>query len=131
MSEKGSGSECSEAIVRTYKWVSSLQNSNESRRQASSHHSIACFQSKGAIPKVVHADEDDIFYETPNESLLTKGQFAARKAVSNDLPIFNGKPEEWPIFYSSYIESTKLCGLTIQKTYCVCKNALTVRLMIL
>ena len=58
------------------------------QRQASSHHSMACPQSKGAIPKVVHDDEDDMFL-SPKESLLTKGQFGARKAVSNDLLSFS------------------------------------------
>ncbi|XP_065092637.1 uncharacterized protein LOC135713450 [Ochlerotatus camptorhynchus] len=37
-------------------------------------------------------------------------QLAARQVVPRDLPIFNGNPEEWPLFISSYRNSTAMCG---------------------
>lgn len=41
---------------------------------------------------------------------LTRAQISARQVVTKDLPIFNGKPEDWPIFYKRYVNSTELCG---------------------
>ena len=35
---------------------------------------------------------------------------STREALFKDLPIFSDKPEDWPVFISSYEESTKLCG---------------------
>lgn len=43
---------------------------------------------------------------------LTKKQLAARQAISKDLPSFSGNPEEWPIFFSSYTNTTAMCGFT-------------------
>ncbi|XP_055590411.1 uncharacterized protein LOC129742523 [Uranotaenia lowii] len=43
---------------------------------------------------------------------LTSGQLAARSVFSKELPTFTGNPEEWPLFYSSYLTGTKECGLT-------------------
>ncbi|XP_075150403.1 uncharacterized protein LOC142224509 [Haematobia irritans] len=43
---------------------------------------------------------------------LTHQQINARQTVPKDLPIFTGKPEEWPLFSSTYNWSTKVCGLT-------------------
>lgn len=36
----------------------------------------------------------------------------ARQVIPSDLPIFTGKPEDWPIFISCYRNSTKACGFT-------------------
>ena len=71
---------------------------------------MACSQSKGDIPKVVHADEDDIFLN-PDESLLTKGQFAACKAVSYDLQK-NGQFSTAPT-----LTAHSSVDLQIEKTY--------------
>lgn len=43
---------------------------------------------------------------------LTDEQYAARQVMSRDLPTFSGRPEEWPIFISSYENSTTSCGFT-------------------
>lgn len=32
----------------------------------------------------------------------TKMQLAARNGMSQKLPIFSGKPEEWPLFYGAF-----------------------------
>ncbi|XP_058827380.1 uncharacterized protein LOC131687320 [Topomyia yanbarensis] len=42
--------------------------------------------------------------------ILTSGQVAARQAVSKELPVFNGSPEEWPMFYATFISTTEMCG---------------------
>ncbi|XP_062704495.1 uncharacterized protein LOC134286828 [Aedes albopictus] len=40
----------------------------------------------------------------------TKAQLAARNGLSKKLPIFSGKPEEWPLFIGSYEASNEACG---------------------
>ncbi|XP_062713903.1 uncharacterized protein LOC134290730 [Aedes albopictus] len=37
-------------------------------------------------------------------------QLSARQVVPKELPIFNGSPEEWPLFISSFHNSTAMCG---------------------
>ncbi|XP_062704082.1 uncharacterized protein LOC134286483 [Aedes albopictus] len=37
-------------------------------------------------------------------------QLTARQVLPRDLPEFSGDPEEWPIFYSSFHNSTTACG---------------------
>ncbi|XP_053691672.1 uncharacterized protein LOC128740170 [Sabethes cyaneus] len=41
---------------------------------------------------------------------LTKEQIAARKGPFAKLPIFTGKPEEWPIFFSSFNNGNAACN---------------------
>ncbi|XP_062711580.1 uncharacterized protein LOC134289580 [Aedes albopictus] len=43
---------------------------------------------------------------------LTHNQVAARQAISRELPIFDGSPEEWPLFYSTFNSTTEMCGYT-------------------
>ncbi|XP_055585122.1 uncharacterized protein LOC129737973 [Uranotaenia lowii] len=45
----------------------------------------------------------------------TRAQLAARSALLRNLPTFSGKPEEWPLFISSYKNSTEACGLSNQE----------------
>lgn len=49
-----------------------------------------------------------------NESVLGQyqQQMAARQVVPRELPVFTGNPEDWPIFISSYCNSTLMCGYT-------------------
>ncbi|XP_058448819.1 uncharacterized protein LOC131428793 [Malaya genurostris] len=44
--------------------------------------------------------------------LLNQSQIAARHAVSKELPVYNGNPEEWPLFFATFENTTKLCGYT-------------------
>ncbi|XP_058449235.1 uncharacterized protein LOC131429201 [Malaya genurostris] len=39
-------------------------------------------------------------------------QLAARQVMPKDLPIFTGHPEDWPLFVSSFSNSTQACGYT-------------------
>ncbi|XP_062708631.1 uncharacterized protein LOC134288289 [Aedes albopictus] len=43
---------------------------------------------------------------------LSSKQIAARQAISKDLPAFSGKSEEWPIFYSTFTNTSVMCGFT-------------------
>ncbi|XP_055633071.1 uncharacterized protein LOC129773484 [Toxorhynchites rutilus septentrionalis] len=39
-------------------------------------------------------------------------QLAARHVVPKELPVFSGDPSDWPIFVTSYNNSTQICGYT-------------------
>ncbi|XP_055622107.1 uncharacterized protein LOC129765713 [Toxorhynchites rutilus septentrionalis] len=43
---------------------------------------------------------------------LTQDQLAARQVMSKQLPVFKGEPEVWPLFISSFENTTKACGFT-------------------
>ncbi|XP_055613925.1 uncharacterized protein LOC129760309 [Uranotaenia lowii] len=47
-----------------------------------------------------------------NDGELTKQQIIARQGTSKTLPIFKGEPELWPIFISSFENTTRSCGFT-------------------
>ncbi|XP_055633808.1 uncharacterized protein LOC129774135 [Toxorhynchites rutilus septentrionalis] len=40
----------------------------------------------------------------------TPQQLTARQVMSRELPPFSGNPEDWPLFISSYRNSTQVCG---------------------
>ncbi|XP_055612596.1 uncharacterized protein LOC129759214 [Uranotaenia lowii] len=40
----------------------------------------------------------------------TTSQLAARQVIIKELPVFSGNPEEWPLFYAAFQNSTKYCG---------------------
>lgn len=44
--------------------------------------------------------------------ILNRSQLAARQAVPRDLPEFNGNPEDWPLFLSTFNSSTEMCGFS-------------------
>ncbi|XP_054746627.1 uncharacterized protein LOC129251289 [Anastrepha obliqua] len=43
---------------------------------------------------------------------LSSTQIASRQVINKDLPTFSGKPEEWPLFITSFEQSTEQCGFT-------------------
>lgn len=57
------------------------------------------------------------------EPYLSRNQIAARHALPKDLPQFSGKPEEWPIFISSFERSTNACGFLWKRIWSVFKGA--------
>ncbi|XP_058817455.1 uncharacterized protein LOC131680761 [Topomyia yanbarensis] len=42
----------------------------------------------------------------------TRMQMAARQGITKKLPIFSGRPEEWPLFIGTYQASNQACGFT-------------------
>jgi transposase InsO family protein len=48
----------------------------------------------------------------PTATSSTTHQFLARQSHAKDLPLFSGKPEEWPAFYSAYQRTTATCGFS-------------------
>ncbi|XP_062550790.1 uncharacterized protein LOC134215671 [Armigeres subalbatus] len=49
---------------------------------------------------------------TIDNFVLSSSQLAARQVLPRDLPPFNGDPADWPIFISSYTNSTAACGFS-------------------
>lgn len=75
---------------------------SESQDDSSSQNSIpASFEYNSSVDKV----------QIPvGGSVLTHQQICARQVISPDLPIFTGNPEDWPVFYSQYKNTTLACG---------------------
>ncbi|XP_065073508.1 uncharacterized protein LOC135697661 [Ochlerotatus camptorhynchus] len=40
----------------------------------------------------------------------TAEQLAARQVIPRELPVFTGDPQDWPLFFSSFRNSTEACG---------------------
>ncbi|XP_062703633.1 uncharacterized protein LOC134286082 [Aedes albopictus] len=56
-------------------------------------------------------DESDSEAEKPRTG-PSKAQLAARNGITKRLPIFTGKPEEWPLFIGAFEASTEACGFS-------------------
>ncbi|XP_062698475.1 uncharacterized protein LOC115257886 [Aedes albopictus] len=56
--------------------------------------------------------DDDLESTVSRRAGPSRSQMAARQVLSKKLPTFSGKVEEWPLFYSSYVNSTEACGFT-------------------
>nr|XP_029711528.1 uncharacterized protein LOC115256728 [Aedes albopictus] len=48
----------------------------------------------------------------------TPSQLAARQVMPRDLPSFDGNPADWPIFISSFVNTTVACGYTSAENLC-------------
>ncbi|XP_053692620.1 uncharacterized protein LOC128741069 [Sabethes cyaneus] len=51
-------------------------------------------------------------------------QLAARQVVAKDLPMFTGHPEEWPMFFSTFESTTRMCGYTDDENMLRLRNCL-------
>lgn len=45
-----------------------------------------------------------------NYENITTTQLVARQTISRELPMFNGDPKEWPIFFSAFEQSSRIAG---------------------
>lgn len=61
------------------------------------------------LPPFVASNTNNSDNQFTNLNLQAQ-QLAARQSIPRKLPEFYGNPTEWPIFYSSYTQSTQLCG---------------------
>ncbi|XP_062557012.1 WD repeat-containing protein 87-like [Armigeres subalbatus] len=50
--------------------------------------------------------------ESEQRRAPTRAQMAARNGVTKKLPVFTGRPEEWPLFIGTYEASNEACGFT-------------------
>ncbi|XP_058467108.1 uncharacterized protein LOC131440034 [Malaya genurostris] len=60
-------------------------------------------------------DVDNSIVQTPanvHSVCISPHQIAARQVMGRELPTFGGHPEDWPIFISSFEQSTLACGYT-------------------
>ncbi|XP_062565705.1 uncharacterized protein LOC134227988 [Armigeres subalbatus] len=55
---------------------------------------------------------------------LSKDEIAARQVVPRELPKFSGNPEEWPMFLSTYEDTTAMCGYTEAENMIRLRNCL-------
>ena len=67
-------------------------------------------------PPINLVDDSTSSESTPQGSnqncVPTSQQICARQVMSVDLPVFTGDPEDWPVFYSQYQNTTRACGYT-------------------
>lgn len=57
----------------------------------------------------------------------TQHQLMARQVMPKDLPPFRGDPEDWPLFYSAYVNTTTACGYSDVENLARLQKALTGR----
>ncbi|XP_058814526.1 uncharacterized protein LOC131678398 [Topomyia yanbarensis] len=76
------------------------------------------------LEDISNSDGSSEFYETVGNNKVstifnkseqrkggpTKMQMSARNGITKKLPVFSGKPEEWPLFYGTYQASNEACG---------------------
>lgn len=55
---------------------------------------------------------------------LTREQIAARQVVQCNLPKYDGNPEEWPMFISTFESTTKMCGYRDEENMIRLRNCL-------
>ena len=55
---------------------------------------------------------------------LSPSQIASRHVISKDLPVFTGRPEEWPLFITNFMQSTERCGFSDQENLIRLQRAL-------
>ncbi|XP_058448717.1 uncharacterized protein LOC131428686 [Malaya genurostris] len=63
-----------------------------------------------------HCEEDIMSrIEMSGEFGPSNRQIAARQVMGKELPVFNGDPEEWPIWISNFERSTATCGFSLDE----------------
>ncbi|XP_053698951.1 uncharacterized protein LOC128745910 [Sabethes cyaneus] len=96
---------------RTMDWMSNLKandgpvcNAVEDKEVA--HSGIVPPRARSVVEHPVEAP----FHSQPQVNVAQ--QLAARQVMGRELPSFSGHPEDWPIFISSFEQSTAACGFT-------------------
>ncbi|XP_055542920.1 uncharacterized protein LOC129728499 [Wyeomyia smithii] len=82
-----------------------------------------------SLPQWTQDGAEDAAPEQPWEG-PTPRQIAARHVMAKELPTFTGRAEEWPMFISSFVNTTQACGYSNAKNLsrlqkCLKGNALT------
>ncbi|XP_049302713.1 uncharacterized protein LOC125775825 [Bactrocera dorsalis] len=55
---------------------------------------------------------------------LTREQVASRNSLTKELPKYDGKPSEWPMFYAAYNQTTEVCGFSDEENLLRLRQAL-------
>lgn len=71
---------------------------------------VSSFQNPNEVPNYPPMYPNMVAAPNYVQQQLNSNQFAARHALPKELPTFSGKPEEWPIFFSSFEGTTRTCG---------------------
>ncbi|XP_062545514.1 uncharacterized protein LOC134212033 [Armigeres subalbatus] len=59
-----------------------------------------------------HQPQEQQFQQSSEHRGPSSEQLAARQVMPRELPMFSGDPQEWPLFYSSFRNSTEACGFS-------------------
>ncbi|XP_055622973.1 uncharacterized protein LOC129766466 [Toxorhynchites rutilus septentrionalis] len=75
---------------------------------------VALTASSNLLPVLEPIPQRQNLYGSGGEILHgpTNAQLAARQVMPKELPKFTGEPQDWPMFISSFINSTEVCGYT-------------------
>ncbi|XP_055550466.1 uncharacterized protein LOC129732983 isoform X1 [Wyeomyia smithii] len=103
-----------EEFVNEEQSENSSDSSSEEEQEQQTVHDLPHFNSnKRSTPRRKHVIERGTFAtSTQFNCSLSRNQLAARQIVAKDLPIFTGNPEDWPLFFSTYKSTTRMCGYT-------------------
>lgn len=97
---------------------SGKKRTKKKKRSKTAEKAVDCQQQEksdsendGGMEEFSESDAGDSLVSNPPKE-LTKAQLTTRQFHSWTLPIFTGKPDEWPIFISNYKTSTQACGFS-------------------
>ncbi|XP_055622582.1 uncharacterized protein LOC129766141 [Toxorhynchites rutilus septentrionalis] len=93
-------------LKEMFKHDGSASNGSEEERLETSEEEL------DIEPEQTPSNELKVKFQKSKGSAPTKAQIAARQVMTKKLPVFSGRVEEWPIFFSSYTNSTEACGFT-------------------
>ncbi|XP_053686572.1 uncharacterized protein LOC128736119 [Sabethes cyaneus] len=84
------------------------------------------FQPKPRPNYILNSGKRPVPIEPPafSEYIPTPSQLAARQVMPRDLPQFSGNPADWPVFISSFTNSTLACGYTSTENLCRLQRSL-------
>ncbi|XP_037812488.1 uncharacterized protein LOC119604106 isoform X1 [Lucilia sericata] len=73
----------------------------------------------GVVPEV-----STKIHHNPISTKLTREQIASRQSFARDLAKFNGNPEDWPLFFATYQQTTEICGFSDSENLLRLRNSL-------
>ncbi|XP_055622908.1 uncharacterized protein LOC129766407 [Toxorhynchites rutilus septentrionalis] len=105
---------CSPPMLQAF--IPPHRSTPQSNANSSSVHTVSACLSPIVTPMVSYtATNSTSIHEIPVSPPLSfhgpsSQQLAARHVVPRELPCFSGDPVEWPLFLSSFRNSTEMCG---------------------
>ncbi|XP_037820376.1 uncharacterized protein LOC119609605 [Lucilia sericata] len=73
----------------------------------------------GVVPEV-----STKIHHNPISTKLTREQIASRQSFARDLEKFNDNPEDWPLFFATYQQTTEICGFSDSENLLRLRNSL-------
>lgn len=87
-----------------------FKKQGENMHDDANGHESSTSESESSVGSSVHSEEDRNV--KTDAKIPTKSQLSARQFLSRKLPTFTGRPEDWPMFCSSFETTTKACGFS-------------------